>query len=104
MVGGRTVLGSRLTVIDAHSSIEIMAARGYSFFFFFNHAATPEIYPLSLHEALPICSTGSISKAIRSLPPATSSPGFAPSAERRSEEHTSELQSRLHLLFRLLFE
>src|ERR1051326_9631681 len=55
------------------------------FFFFFNDTATTEIYTLSLHDALPICTT---------LPP-SSSPGRqcrCPSSAR-SEEHTSELQS-----------
>src|SRR3974390_3826761 len=30
-------------------------AHSFFFFFFFNETATPEIYPLSLHDALPIC-------------------------------------------------
>src|SRR2546422_9873313 len=31
------------------------AAASFSYFFFFNNTATPEIYTLSLHDALPIC-------------------------------------------------
>src|SRR5438445_6310389 len=71
------------------------------FCFFFNDTATPEIYTLSLHDALPI----SASRRVRK--PATvaraSSPRSTPS-KRRSEEHTSELQSRQYLVCRLLLE
>src|SRR5436309_9043779 len=68
--------------------------------FFFNDPATTEIYTLSLHDALPIFAA----------PPA---PGWTatsrarpsqPAATRRSEEHTSELQSRENLVCRLLLE
>src|SRR5437773_5121446 len=38
-------------------------------FFFFNDTATTEIYTLSLHDALPICSYSSCSKACRVWPP-----------------------------------
>src|SRR3712207_7906970 len=79
-------------------------------FFFFNDTATTEIYTLSLHDALPI---------------STSRPGLSPLGWRRrwgarwwwrtgaapaaisvsrSEEHTSELQSRQYLVCRLLLE
>src|SRR5258707_2266471 len=82
-----------------------------SFFFFFNDTATTEIYTLSLHDALPIfsgfirpstsfcperaaknccCNRGSWRKSI--------------SSGARSEEHTSELQSRQYLVCRLLLE
>src|SRR5215813_15354369 len=69
------------------------------FFFFFNDTATTEIYTLSLHDALPISVTDAISALVNRgcrlrqprLPP-------------RSEEHTSELQSRPHLVCRLLLE
>src|SRR5579863_10722557 len=66
------------------------------FFFFFNDTATTEIYTLSLHDALPIY--------CRRLPCALPR---TPSARRpplRSEEHTSELQSPVHLVCRLLLE
>src|SRR6266702_8846000 len=76
-------------------------------YFFFNDTATTEIYTLSLHDALPICSRRSRSRAR----PSTRSPGRrrrrvpsrVPSGSR-SEEHTSELQSRGHLVCRLLLE
>src|SRR2546426_5026155 len=89
-----------------------------SFFFFFNDTATTEIYTLSLHDALPICSemaseTGvaddELLMAIPSrVPPRViEGPGLAVSDadnEKRSEEHTSELQSPCNLVCRLLLE
>src|SRR5437868_9507455 len=84
------------------------------YFFFFNDTATTEIYTLSLHDALPI------------LPNATAHPignanavkadvlfaflrdrvlpSLAVVGQGRSEEHTSELQSRFDLVCRLLLE
>src|SRR5579871_7068480 len=65
------------------------------FVFFFNDTATTEIYTLSLHDALPIsptapwCRSGWTARCARST---------------RSEEHTSELQSRRDLVCRLLLE
>src|SRR2546422_1114652 len=105
-----------------------------SIFFFLNDPATPEISPLSLHDALPI-SDDRVGPR-RSTPRPQTTEGrpagagmwqgacrhqdrrgaFAPRAARaeipradhvagqRSEEHTSELQSRLHLVCRLLLE
>src|SRR5436305_14516045 len=73
------------------------------FFFFFNDTATTEIYTLSLHDALPI----SISSRGRTRGRAVSGTLWAMSASppvQRSEEHTSELQSRPHLVCRLLLE
>src|SRR2546429_2901252 len=80
-----------------------------SFFFFFNDTATTEIYTLSLHDALPISSRRARppSRAPRRWPPARSRRWRRPRSGRsrtRSEEHTSELQSRLHLVCRLLLE
>src|SRR5687767_15731322 len=77
------------------------------FFFFFNDTATTEIYTLSLHDALPIfpvqCRTRSLSP--RSWPRDRSRlPRLCESGERRSEEHTSELQSLAYLVCRLLLE
>src|SRR2546429_9921512 len=69
-------------------------------FFFFNDTATTEIYTLSLHDALPILASAASGAS-------TPRPSPAPSTRRRegrSEEHTSELQSRLHLVCRLLLE
>src|SRR5260370_30493089 len=98
----------------------------FELFFFFNDTATTEIYTLSLHDALPICDT----VALMCL----NAPGFvealfgawrlgaalmpvnhklqAPELQyildhaqcKRSEEHTSELQSHLNLVCRLLLE
>src|SRR2546429_5739745 len=71
------------------------------FFFFFNDTATTEIYTLSLHDALPIFHPrdhGSLCSC--ALRPGPSFWGY----RKRSEEHTSELQSRLHLVCRLLLE
>src|SRR2546429_3562915 len=83
--------------------------------FFFNDTATTEIYTLSLHDALPIfrprrgwqLRTSEVSRS------SSASSRRRPIASRRiccrrlrprSEEHTSELQSRLHLVCRLLLE
>src|SRR5215208_8318024 len=65
--------------------------------FFFNDTATTEIYTLSLHDALPISrwSSGSARHTWTKRRRWTTS---------RSEEHTSELQSRGHLVCRLLLE
>src|SRR5215203_3320707 len=67
------------------------------FFFFFNDTATTEIYTLSLHDALPI---GSRPAARTWSPAQITSCRIA----IRSEEHTSELQSRQYLVCRLLLE
>src|SRR3989442_3841479 len=69
------------------------------FFFFFNDTATTEIYTLSLHDALPICYP-----VIFRLQPDYLSIRIFFRRTRRSEEHTSELQSRPHLVCRLLLE
>src|SRR5690349_24458471 len=71
------------------------------FFFFFNDTATTEIYTLSLHDALPIL--------LRRLRSGLAAGDRERQAERRrrrdrSEEHTSELQSRRDLVCRLLLE
>src|SRR2546422_10373677 len=89
--------------------------------FFFNDTATTEIYTLSLHDALPILplacggadapsnmqwQTTEDAKAkdkVERQGCSTLSFAFASSVVR-SEEHTSELQSRLHLVCRLLLE
>src|SRR6267143_4371085 len=71
-------------------------------FFFFNDTATTEIYTISLHDALPISTPTAMrgSTAFTSAAPATAPRTWA----RRSEEHTSELQSQFHLVCRLLLE
>src|SRR3989442_3564766 len=85
-------------------------------FFFFNDTATTEIYTLSLHDALPISrwTRPSGSDAVACRQPHPEGPSIAAPVtedvsrrcgpESRSEEHTSELQSRPHLLCRLLLE
>src|SRR3712207_8102976 len=92
---------------------------------FFNDTATTEIYTLSLHDALPIFPlTKSFSLVTPMMPdyqqppahvrniqhekPHLSVPGGFLSErtlkQTRSEEHTSELQSRQYLVCRLLLE
>src|SRR3712207_7857334 len=93
-------------------------------FFFFNDTATTEIYPLSLHDALPISNppSGPSGSAAGSWIGGTRSPARtrrnqfrstsamcwtsprSVSGDGRSEEHTSELQSRQYLVCRLLLE
>src|SRR6266702_8185360 len=70
----------------------------HSLFFFFNDTATTEIYTLSLHDALPICSRKS------DRPPSGWRLSNSAATPIRSEEHTSELQSRGQLVCRLLLE
>src|SRR5256885_8110447 len=92
-----------------------------SIVFFFNDTATTEIYTLSLHDALPICSA---QRAVSSAAnPAGGPTQVAPQRSEgvadirvvfllptflrpayRSEEHTSELQSPCNLVCRLLLE
>src|SRR6478672_13757504 len=75
----------------------------YFLFFFFNDTATTEIYTLSLHDALPISTSR---RPSRTAPPRHRTEARARSRgrPRRSEEHTSELQSRSDLVCRLLLE
>src|SRR5438876_7613172 len=76
--------------------------------FFFNDTATTEIYTLSLHDALPIsrtrtsCGRGSPGWPMMTL--STGKEETSTSDPDRSEEHTSELQSPVHLVCRLLLE
>src|SRR5258705_2414332 len=76
--------------------------------FFFNDTATTEIYTLSLHDALPICILDHTSNLKHCAIIATFySTGLRCNELRllkRSEEHTSELQSLRHLVCRLLLE
>src|SRR5256885_6970272 len=95
-----------------------------SFFFFFNDTATTEIYTLSLHDALPILraaaqaldevggqrgaddrlAAGDAQDGVRQIRAARALRNEACRAGRRSEEHTSELQSPCNLVCRLLLE
>src|SRR3712207_8336596 len=88
--------------------------------FFFNDTATTEIYTLSLHDALPIstalptttaagrisarASRGTTDSGTMPSPSANTCHTQRPATSPRSEEHTSELQSRQYLVCRLLLE
>src|SRR2546421_9727227 len=93
----------------------------FHFFFFFNDTATTEIYTLSLHDALPIFSIiagqrAQVRRAKKSVAQFKIREGMPIGARvtlrgdrmwefiDRSEEHTSELQSRSDLVCRLLLE
>src|SRR5439155_23867661 len=74
-------------------------------FFFFNDTATTEIYTLSLHDALPIFPHTACRAKVHAIARcATIRFCVQARPQRRSEEHTSELQSRGHLVCRLLLE
>src|SRR3712207_8907872 len=87
-------------------------------FFFFNDTATTEIYTLSLHDALPICQRQSGGSAddrgshqaltdcghLQTHPSQRMQRRGRVQLPLRSEEHTSELQSRQYLVCRLLLE
>src|SRR3712207_8855235 len=89
-----------------------------SCFIFFNDSATTDIYTLSLHDALPIFPhplalaarpgrrlvRGLGARAVGRQLPGQRRSGAARHARSRSEEHTSELQSRQYLVCRLLLE
>src|SRR5438309_5176357 len=88
-----------------------------SYFFFLNDPAPPEIYTLSLHDALPIYARWTQRRRKIDAPAVPHGPARAddrigtagrPRARSaragRSEEHTSELQSQFHLVCRLLLE
>src|SRR5207249_10084799 len=87
-------------VLDNHISMLLKPL------FFFNDTATTEIYTLSLHDALPISSDrefGCSDAAGRSHESCQSHTAGRRQGWR-SEEHTSELQSRFDLVCRLLLE
>src|SRR3712207_8309845 len=88
-------------------------------FFFFNDTATTEIYTLSLHDALPIFRGHGVDDGALTLDHAVAEARLLdlglhladagqhaehPAHAARSEEHTSELQSRQYLVCRLLLE
>src|SRR5690348_17532811 len=76
-----------------------------SIFFFFNATATTEIYTLSLHDALPILTTRRLKSSWKARTARRAgSTAFGAFFWWRSEEHTSELQSPVHLVCRLLLE
>src|SRR5258707_9365487 len=81
----------------------LISSPSFFLFFFFNDTATTEIYTLSLHDALPICDieTGARGHCVAGDPGAGAADRVV---GQRSEEHTSELQSRQYLVCRLLLE
>src|SRR3712207_7136054 len=97
---------------------ERMDGTGVGTVFFFNDTATTEIYTLSLHDALPISPVWppavgppeGLAERVRGLPEPPLAAGSGALRFRqelagsRSEEHTSELQSRQYLVCRLLLE
>src|SRR5439155_26761807 len=98
-------ISSLHTPITINSIIIILLSLSFLFFFFFffNDTAPTEIYTLSLHDALPIC--GRFHSRARGR--GSGVQGLVRLSRkhlRRSEEHTSELQSRGHLVCRLLLE
>src|SRR2546429_8671854 len=91
--------------------IQTFCLRLSAYFFFFNDTATTEIYTLSLHDALPICHDLPASSLSQRFPHHIARFDFSSTLslcagrnQSGSEEHTSELQSRLHLVCRLLLE
>src|SRR5436305_5404717 len=87
--------GSRCPNLD-------MSSAKTGIIFFFNNPATTEIYTLSLHDALPISRILVGLVVARHRLAADELRGERGAV--RSEEHTSELQSRPHLVCRLLLE
>src|SRR3990172_8402366 len=86
-------------------STRLNSSHGYISYslFFFNDTATPEIYTLSLHDALPISDGAGLGRLQPHPHGDPAGAGRHAGLRHRSEEHTSELQSRLHLLFPLFF-
>src|SRR5260370_4472706 len=95
----------------------IIRSTSCAIFFFFNDTATTEIYTLSLHDALPICRSAEFShpqpdseRHVGGRAGGGSGGIFwnahhgSVCARARSEEHTSELQSHLNIVCRLLLE
>src|SRR2546430_5958000 len=87
---------------------ELSTCHTHFLFFFFNDTATTEIYTLSLHDALPICllllRDGPAAASRRPAPARRRRHLERRDRPRRSEEHTSELQSQSNLVCRLLLE
>src|SRR5947209_17545537 len=76
-------------------------------FFFCHDPATTEIYTLSLHDALPILQAHhrpEVASERERHRQERRVARIAPTRHGRSEEHTSELQSRQYLVCRLLLE
>src|SRR5690348_18487242 len=78
-----------------------LLANSYLRLVFVSDTANSVIYPLSLHDALPISSV--VSALPEAAPPVVGA-GYAEARAARSEEHTSELQSPVHRVCRLRLE
>src|SRR5260370_10613662 len=94
---------SFLPLLFSSSFFLLVILSSISLFFFFNDTATTEIYTLSLHDALPILAGQHLTAPIEAIA-ATPTGGGYWLVGVRSEEHTSELQSHLNLVCRLLLE
>src|SRR3990172_5454568 len=97
-------IGSQRPAEDRKST-RLNSSHGYISYagFFFNDTATTEIYTLSLHDALPISVRGVEHPAEGGAAGGGDPAHRQPATGGRSEEHTSELQSRLHLVCGLFF-
>src|SRR4051812_49863755 len=83
----------------------VWAMKSFLLCLFFNQTAAAEIYTLSLHDALPIWRRRSCATSrSTSRPPGAGRASCEPTSPGRSEEHTSELQSHVNLVCRLLLE
>src|SRR6266536_2952638 len=96
MTSGR--VGPKTSSLEPHRK-KYRANAAVSCGFFFNDTATTEIYTLSLHDALPILSAATLTDIHGTRMSQSMSPCLT-----RSEEHTSELQSRVDLVCCLLLE
>src|SRR5438270_10436829 len=76
----------------------------FCLFFLLNDTATTEIYTLSLHDALPIYRRFARGSNALFMQRRRHRARYCPTRRRRSEEHTSELQSQSNLVCRLLLE
>src|SRR5438105_15093707 len=86
--------------LKSTSSTSMYIMRLQFVFFFFHDHPTTEIYTLSLHDALPISGRHLLGICHRRF----TKPKVFADLRARSEEHTSELQSRVDLVCRLLLE
>src|SRR3712207_9340717 len=94
-------------VVPPYHSILFLSSPTVSVVFFFNDTATTEIYTLSLHDALPISAPSAMAAPARGRLNPRRRDGTGQRVgpvPARSEEHTSELQSRQYLVCRLLLE
>src|SRR6266487_2033126 len=100
-MAGRRVSAGQTTILGVTNSFErVWKWRN----FFFNAPPTTEIYTLSLHDALPIRVATSCTASTTGCSSADRRSSSSRRNQPRSEEHTSELQSPVHLVCRLLLE